>query len=204
MQSRLAPAWRARRSELEILADRAQRKHDDAKRIGVTHDTTSFKCVRIPRTTSAPCAATEHVFEVRMWQVLIQQSVLRTMKDGSCLERVMKTLTEYLAIPWHPDQPHLAEWQAFSTRAILFNLDQSVKARNMAQKQAATHNSMATKDGDDDAGTMPKPKIVIEDLGGAPADADDEDHPEDASASKARASTNHDNHRASAVEDGWA
>ena len=108
------------------------------------------------------------------------------MKDGNCLERVMKTLMEYLAIPlpWHPDQPHLAEWQAFSTREILFNIDQSVEARNMAQKQAAKHKSMVTKDGDDDEGTMSKPKIVIEDLGGAPADLDDENHPEDASVPK--------------------
>lgn len=43
---------------------------------------------------------------------------------------------------------------------------------------------MITKDGDDDEETMPKPKIVIEDLGGAPADLDDEDHPEDATAAK--------------------
>ena len=107
-------------------------------------------------------------------------------KDGNCLERVMKTLMEYLAIPlpWHPDQPHLAEWQAFSTREILFNLDQSVEARNMAQKQAAKHKSMLAKDGDDDTDAMSKPKIVIEDLGGAPADLDDEDHPEDATVSK--------------------
>ena len=56
----------------QLLADRAQKKHDDAKRIGVIHDTTSFKGLRIPRTASAPDAATEHVFEVRMRQVLIQ------------------------------------------------------------------------------------------------------------------------------------
>ena len=120
-----------------------------------------------------------------MRQVLIQQIVLHTMKDGSCLKRVMTTLMEFLAIPlpWYPDQPHLAEWQAFSTREILFNIDQSVEVRNMAQKQAAKHKSMVTKDGDDD-GTMSKPKIVIEDLGGAPADIDEEDHPEDATVSK--------------------
>jgi len=43
---------------------------------------------------------------------------------------------------------------------------------------------MVTKDGDGDEGTMSKPKIVIDDLGGAPADLDDEDHPEDATVSK--------------------
>ena len=99
MQLRFAPAWKARRSELEVLADRAQKKHNDAKRISVIEDTTSFRGIPIPRTINAPDATTEHVFEVRMQQVLIQQTVLRTMKDGNCLEHVMQTLMEYLAIP---------------------------------------------------------------------------------------------------------
>jgi hypothetical protein len=186
LQTRFAPAWNARRYELEVLADRAAEKHNRAMRIGVIHDTTSFKGVRIPRKTSAPDAATEQVFELKMRQVLIQQAVLQTMRRGTCLERVMQKLMECLAIPvpWHPDQPHLAEWQAFSTREILFNLDQSVEARNMAQKQAAKHKSLLTNDGDEDEDTMSKPKIVIEDLGGAPADLDDEAHPEDATAAK--------------------
>ena len=80
MQTRFAPAWKARRSEIEVLADRAAEKHNKAKRIGVIHDTTSFKGVRIPRTATAPDAATEYGFEVRMRQVLIQQAVLHTMK----------------------------------------------------------------------------------------------------------------------------
>ena len=98
----------------------------------------------------------------------------------------MQKLMEHLGIPspWHPDQPHLAEWQAYSTREILFNIDQSVEARNMAKKQAAKHKGMLAKDGEEDADTMPKARIVIEDLGGAPADLDDEAHPEDDTAAK--------------------
>ena len=108
------------------------------------------------------------------------------LKGGNCLERVMQKLMEHLGIPspWHPDQPHLAEWQAYSTREILFNIDQSVEARNMAKKQAAKHKGMLAKDGEEDADTMPKARIVIEDLGGAPADLDDEAQPEDATHSK--------------------
>ena len=108
------------------------------------------------------------------------------LKGGNCLERVMQKLMEHLGIPspWHPDQPHLAEWQVYSTREILFNIDQSVEARNMAKKQAAKHKCMLAKDGEGDADTMPKARIVIEDLGGAPADIDDEDYPEDATAAK--------------------
>ena len=50
----------------------------------------------------------------------------------------------------------------------------------MAQNQAAKHKNMLTQYGDNDEETMSKPKIVIEDLGGVPADFDDEAHPEDA------------------------
>jgi hypothetical protein len=159
-------------------------------RIGVIHDTTSFKGVRIPRDFLARAApretSAERVFELKMLQILLQQTVLQTMRQGTCLERVMQHLMECLAIPlpWHPDQPHLSEWQAFSTREILFNLDQSVEARNMAQKRAAKHRSLLTKDGDADDDITSKPKITIGDLGGAPADLDDEEHPEEATAAK--------------------
>ena len=54
----------------------------------------------------------------------------------------------------------------------------------MAQKQAAKHKSLLTKDGDEDEDTMSKPRIVIEDLGGALADLDEEAHPEDATDAK--------------------
>ena len=49
--TRFAPAWKARRYELEVLADRAADKHDKAMRIGVIHDTTAFKGIRIQRKT---------------------------------------------------------------------------------------------------------------------------------------------------------
>ena len=99
METRFAPAWKARRSELEVLADRAQMKHGGAERIGVFHGTTSFKGGRAPRTASAPDAAAEHAFNVRLRQVLAQQLALRTLTDSNCLERVVATLMERLAIP---------------------------------------------------------------------------------------------------------
>ena len=105
IQTRFAPAWRARRSELEVLADRDQKKHDDAKRIGVIHDTTSFKGARVPRRANVLDAATEHVFEVRMRQVLIQQAVLRPMKGGNCVERVIKKVMEYACLLYTSPSP---------------------------------------------------------------------------------------------------
>ena len=68
--------------------------------------------------------ATEHVFEIKLRQVLIQQFVRQAMGRSPCLKRMMQKLMECLAIPlpWHLDQSHLAEWQASSAREILFNL----------------------------------------------------------------------------------
>ena len=73
---------------------------------------------------------------------------------------------------------------SFFTGEILVNINQSVEARNMAQKQAAKHKSMLAKDGDDDAKDMSKAKVVIEDLGGSPEDFDEEHDAAEATASK--------------------
>ena len=51
-------------------------------------------------------------------------------------------------------------------------------------RSTAKHKSLLTKDGEEDEDTMSRPKIIIEDLGGAPADVDDEAHPEDATHGK--------------------
>ena len=54
----------------------------------------------------------------------------------------------------------------------------------MTQKQAIKHNSMLTNMATMMKKPCPNPKIVIEDLGGVPADFDDEAHPEDATDAK--------------------
>ena len=53
---RFLSAWRARRSEIEVLADRAAEKHTAAMRVGVVHDTTAFNSACIPR-SRLPAAA---------------------------------------------------------------------------------------------------------------------------------------------------
>ena len=171
--TRFAPAWKARRYEIAVLADRASDKRDRARRINVIHDTTSFKGVMLPRQKHSTCDATECNFEDRMKQVVVQQAVMGTMGHGTCVQRVTEKIMVYMGIPlpWHPDQPHLAEWQAFSAQEILFNLDNTVDGRNEAQKQAVAHRREMTADADqaEDFSTT-GPKIIVEDLGGAPAD----------------------------------
>ena len=188
---RFAPAWKARRYEIEVLADRAAEKHDRAKRIGVIHDTTTFKGVRMqrPAEEASTDAATERVFVTRMQQIVTQQVARRTMGHGTCVERVMQLVMEYLdlPLPWHPDQPHLSEWQAYSAREIIFNLSMSVDARNLAQKQAAKRKSQMMTEADDDDGQIGTgPRIVIEDLGAPPADDDTAGVPANPECSKHR------------------
>ena len=162
---RFFPAWRARRSEIEVLADRAAQKHAAAMRVGVPHDTTAFKGVLIPRCRIP--AATEHGFEVRLRQVLLTQLAQRNpLRRAACFERVAGLFMEFLDIPlpWHPDQPHLSEWQAYSAREILFHLDQTVDARNMAKAQARAHAADLVKDDADDEEVHPlAARLVVED-----------------------------------------
>ena len=85
-----------------------------------------------------------------------------------------------VSLPWHADQPHLAEWQAFSAREMLFHLDQTVDARSMAQAQAKKRASHLVQDDAEDDGPAPDTRrFVIEDNGGAPADLDDGEPPVD-------------------------
>ena len=46
----------------------------------------------------------------------------------------------------------------FSPQEILLSPDQSVEARNMAQKRSALHQSLLAKDGDEDDDDKPKPE----------------------------------------------
>jgi hypothetical protein len=135
---RFAPAWKARRAEIEVLADRAALKHDMAKRIGVIRGCAAFKGVLLSNISLAQAktidrsaateratnlsadADTEHVFDVRMQQIIIQQLVRQTWRRATCLERVMTGVMVYLGVPlpWRPDQAHIAEWQAYSAREL--------------------------------------------------------------------------------------
>ena len=59
-----APAWKARRAEIEVLADRAQGKKREARRVEVLQDTTAFRAyreeVRKPPDGEPADGATEH------------------------------------------------------------------------------------------------------------------------------------------------
>jgi len=63
-------------------------------------------------------------------------------------------------------------------------LDQTVDARNIAQAQARKHASLLAQDDTDDEPLASRPRQIIEDLGGMPAEFDDEGIPNDAGSKK--------------------
>ena len=159
-----APAWKVRRYEINILARRGQEKHDRARRIGVIQDTTLFKEVdtTLLKEESSDELDTdakdrepkkmpdEPEISEKMLQILVQQAIRAATRGGAYLEPIIEITLRCLSVPspWHPDQPHFAEWQACSAKEIIFNLDGSVDARNVAQKQAAKHQSSIARDTD--------------------------------------------------------
>ena len=155
MRRRFAPSWTASKAEMEVLADRAAKKNTLAKRIGVIHDTTTFKRVGIARKRNSPGTdvATDDIFDERLHQILVQQLVRLKMSRGKCPEHIVEQILLLcgIALPWHPHQPHLAEWQAYSAREILFNLDMSIEAKNLAIQRAAKHKALTVDDDSDDA-----------------------------------------------------
>ena len=183
---RFTPAWTARRWEMRMLAERAQEKHDRARRIGVIHDTTLFKGVDDSILSADPDVANEQR-RMKMLGILIQQAIRLWTGGGSYLEPIIEVTMQLVGVPlpWHPDQPHIAEWQAFSAREILLHLDESVDARNVAQKQATKHKSAIVCDPNAEHGDDRGPRMYIEDLGGAAADFEnDEEEPEEERSSK--------------------
>ena len=88
----------------------------------------------------------------------------------------MDLLFRFTAIPspWHAEQMHLAEWQALETREILYNLDLSIEAKNIAKQRAAKHKGLIVENDDDqDPASKDKPRIDTEDIGGIVPDEED-------------------------------
>ena len=180
-----APAWKARRAEIEVLADRAQAKKREARRVEVLQDTTAFRAyreqVRKPPDGQPADGATEHfqspdgkpadgVTEHFLKHVELRKFMhLHTANYKACCglyeyhvphansERIVALISEYaeLGVPWHREQLHLAEFVALRTREILFNSDLSVDAKNMAAQKAARHRGLVTEAEAED----PEPRV---------------------------------------------
>ena len=131
------------------------------------------KSSNIAQSTSV---SAEHGFRARLRQVLLLQ--LAHLPRARCCGLLIEFLD--ISLPWHAEQPHLAEWQAFFARDTLFQLHQTADAKNMAQAQAKKRASQLVQDGAEDEGLAPNTcRFVKEDLGGAATDLGDDAPPPD-------------------------
>ena len=173
-------AWLQRRAQIEVLADAASAKADQARRIAVIRDTTLL------RAAGHTPATEQHAAEplTRMNQVLVEilfrQLVEQTpTKVHAGLERIISTTLVLAGVltPWHEEQLTVAEFTALSARDVLFNLDMSVDAKNMAvAKEAKRKGIKVTIEEVEQAHASKQRPLEFDDPGGiAPEDIDDAD-----------------------------
>ena len=147
------PHWRAREAEILVLALRAHEKKLRARRVEVLADTTLCKGQSVGQFGIAP----GHIVGARLCQIevlrMFRQKIRRLCASSEtcqrvCLERPVELILQLSGVPslWHPDQLHLAEWQALQQLEFIFNATLSVDGKNMALAKLAKHKGLSRID----------------------------------------------------------
>ena len=177
---RFATAWRARESEIKVLAMRGFAKKLQARRFEGIHDTTLCKVLQstveprpeqAPATPQARTASTLLQIDLQRWfRQGIRDLRVHAKPESPCTygyyERMVHDILLFLSgadgprdvrgMPmWHEEQLHLAEWQALQQLEYLFNLTLSVDAKNLAiEKLKAQKKTAADADAFDATRTL--------------------------------------------------
>ena len=137
---RFCLAWKARRAELEVLARRAERKTQRARRVPCILDTTLVRGWA-PR-SSAGAPSLSDAAPPMLRATLAQLGVSRF---GTVWPDAFGTILLFMnASNVHPDQLTLAEFAAFRTRALVQNLDMMAVARTVRLTQASESKGQTT------------------------------------------------------------
>lgn len=159
-----------------MLAARAHEKNLRARRVEVLADTTLCKGQSVGQGGSA----SEHTVEERLCQIevlrMFRQNIRRLCASSEtcqrvCSERPVDLILQLIAVPspWHPDQLHLAEWQALQQLEFIFNVTLSVDGKNMALAKLAKHKGLSHIDAEvsmEPARDLTKKTFDVEDVGG--------------------------------------
>jgi hypothetical protein len=185
-------AWKARRAEIEVEADKGQHKTDRAKRIAVIKDTTCYKYwFRNPsdavRGALLRCTVKQltHAFAKRHWEHV-------------CLptESIENQILELLGVPTgrHPHQLHLSEFAALLARDVITNMDMTAEAASASKHcgttiQAADQEVMDDISSDDETTKRPVAELGV--VSGASDVASDDPASEDEALPDFAASAEH-------------
>ena len=178
--------WKARRSEIEVLAKQATDLSHDAKRIPVLADTTlvrGFQSGSAARPahplqtgarTSPGHSAARPLQSPPTWGFLLCCTQIWMQKGGGPCPPFARTVLEYMGNSiYHPHQLSLAQFSAYHLREIIYNLDMIAIARST--KLTATAKEKAEDETTEDAKDAAGPLIETEFHGGEQADEPDND-----------------------------
>jgi hypothetical protein len=98
--------------------------------------------------------APEHIMEAALCRIevlrIFRQKIRLLCSSNQpclrvCVERPVDLILQLTGIPslWHPDQLHIAEWQAMQQLEFIFNVTLSVDAKNMALAKLAKHKGLS-------------------------------------------------------------
>jgi hypothetical protein len=155
--------WRLRRSEILVLADRADARCAAARKKLVMHDTVLFA------ERKEPLAAIEDGEAMKdAISSYCRKQLHRTMAANG-----LRLILEFAALPckWHQEQCTLPEFCAYVARDVIAHIDLSAEAR--VKKPSRPHdNADSDCDSDSDApATRTRPTVEFTDVGGGATDA---------------------------------
>eukprot|EP00969_Alexandrium_andersonii_P237018 10462543-Alexandrium_andersonii.AAC.1 len=120
-------AWRLRRSEIHVLAGRADGRRAAARKWLVLADTTAFAERKEP---TSEVAAGEDV------KALLRQACCRRLRRTMTMEG-MRLILAFLGLPckWHSEQCTVAEFAAYVSRDVMAHIDLAAAARAKTPKR---------------------------------------------------------------------
>ena len=168
---RFRPAWKARRAELEILAQRGEAKTERARRLPCIHDTTLVRGWAPPAAAPSDHASMAPAPLIRaMLAQLSAQRFQVIWPDAFC------SLWAFLDVAnTHPDQLTLAEFSAIRIRRLVQNLDMMAIARTVRLTEEGKANDAVQENDDGLMRSNPAQRMQTEFMGGEHDDGAEEE-----------------------------
>ena len=160
-------AWRLRRSEIHVLAARADHRSTAARKSLVLADVTSFAEMKEP---AADIEVGKEVMEVL-------GSCFRRQLQRRPASQPLRLIIAFagLSSRWHPEQCTLAEFSSHVIRDVIAHVDLAAEARVKKPRIIADDESSEKNSDSDACETRRRPAMEMADVGGGDIDAIDLD-----------------------------
>ena len=176
-------AWRLRRAEIHVRAERADGRSLAARKKLVLADTTLFADRKEPK---AEVDAGEELKKLLMRPRRAKHPGLP--RHAACLTFVgttrllraapghgVRAILAFLGMPcrWHDEQCTVAEFSAYIARDVIAHVDLAAEARHNKGEKPSLGEDCEEESVDDDSPDRTRRGLEVEDIGGGDHDADD-------------------------------